>query len=153
MRTRTVVLTGAVLGAVIATAAVVADGSAGDSGGEQRDVVASAAHRDMVTGTVWIADEDGASLTATDAATNNVVATVKGIEGLHNVQVAPDGRSVWAVSGHDSLAVVPDASTTELRGTARLAEPRPMSCSRRTGPPLTRRTTPTAPCRRSTPRP
>ncbi|CCH74730.1 hypothetical protein BN11_4740003 [Nostocoides australiense Ben110] len=45
------------------------------------------AHAGVVTGTVWVANEAGNSLTAIDAATNEVVTTVEGIEGPHNVQV------------------------------------------------------------------
>ena len=71
-----------------------------------RGVTAAASHRGMVDGTVWIANEDGGSLTAIDAATNQVTTTVSGVEGPHNVQVSPDGGSVWTVSGHDSYAAM-----------------------------------------------
>ena len=71
-----------------------------------RSVTAAASHRGMVDGTVWIANEDGGSLTAIDAATNQVTTTVSGVEGPHNVQVSPDGGSVWTVSGHDSYAAM-----------------------------------------------
>lgn len=60
----------------------------------------------------------GRRLTAIDAATNTVATTVRGIEGPHNVQAAPDGRTVWAVSGHESLAAMLDASTLALHGAA-----------------------------------
>jgi YVTN family beta-propeller protein len=77
-----------------------------------------AAHRGMVAGTVWVANEDGASLSAIDTASNTVATTVGGVEGPHNVQVSPNGKSVWAVSGHDSLAVMFDASSLQLHGVA-----------------------------------
>ncbi|WP_244859837.1 cytochrome D1 domain-containing protein [Intrasporangium calvum] len=63
-----------------------------------------------------MANEDGASLSVIDAATNTVVTSVKGVEGPHNVQVSPDSRTVWAVSGHDSMAVMLDAGTLALHG-------------------------------------
>jgi len=70
-----------------------------------------------IQGTVWVADEYGNSLTVMDATTNNVVTTLTGIEGPHNLQVAPDGKSVWAVSGHEALAVMIDAATYKVHGT------------------------------------
>ncbi|NHB84956.1 hypothetical protein G7085_10975 [Tessaracoccus sp. HDW20] len=69
-----------------------------------------------VDGTVWVANEDGDSLSALDAATGEVVTTVTGIESPHNVQVSPDGSTVWAVSGHNNALVALDAETYELRG-------------------------------------
>ncbi|WP_237700576.1 hypothetical protein [Janibacter sp. HTCC2649] len=86
-------------------------GSSGVSG------VASA-HLGMVAGTVWVANEDGASLSAIDTASNTVATTVEGVKGPHNVQVSPNGKSLWAVSGHDSLAVMFDASSLQLHGVA-----------------------------------
>lgn len=69
-----------------------------------------------VVGTVWVADEEGNSITVIDAATNQVLTTPTGIEGAHNLQVAPDGKTVWTVSGHDSLAIMIDAVTYEVHG-------------------------------------
>lgn len=74
-------------------------------------------HDGMVNGTVWVANEGGNSLTAIDANTNKVLTTLNGIEGPHNLQVAPDGKSVWAVSGHESLAVMIDATAYQVHGT------------------------------------
>jgi hypothetical protein len=68
-------------------------------------------HKGMVTGTVWVANEGSASLTAIDAARNEVVTTLAGIEAPHNLQVSPDGKTIWAVSGHDALAVMVDGTT------------------------------------------
>ncbi len=81
--------------------------------------VASASHNGMVAGSVWVANEDGASLSLIDAGTNKVVTSVEGVEGPHNVQVSPDSRSVWAVSGHDSMAVMLDAGTLAMHGAVR----------------------------------
>lgn len=47
-----------------------------------------------------MADEEGNSITVINAATNKLITTLNGMEGPHNLQVAPDGRTVWAVSGH-----------------------------------------------------
>ncbi len=77
----------------------------------------AAGHEGMVTGAVWVANEEDASLSVIDAATNTVVTTVRGVEGPHNVQVSPDSASVWAVSGHDSLAVALDARSLDLTRT------------------------------------
>ncbi len=69
-----------------------------------------------IEGTVWVANEEEGSLSVIDAATNRVVATLRGIEGPHNVQASPDGLSAWAVSGHDDAAVRVDAETYEVTG-------------------------------------
>ncbi len=66
-------------------------------------------------GMVWVADEGGDSLTVIDATTNKVVKTVTGIMGPHNVQVAPDGKTVWATS-HDNEAVIIDTKSYKERG-------------------------------------
>lgn len=71
-----------------------------------------------IEGTVWVANEDGDSLSAINAATGAVVTTISGIESPHNVQVSPDGATVWAVSGHANAVVALDAATYELLGTA-----------------------------------
>lgn len=99
--------------AVVATTALVIFND-----GEPMPAGQASEHNDMVSGTVWVANEDGASLTAIDASQNEVVTTLTGIEGPHNVQVSPDGRTLWAVSGHDSVAVMVDAKTLGLHGTA-----------------------------------
>ncbi len=75
-----------------------------------------------IQGTVWVADEFGNSITVIDASTNELITTLTGIEGPHNLQVSPDGARVWAVSGHDSTAVVIDAQTYELIGTVPTGE-------------------------------
>lgn len=85
-------------------------------------------HDGMVRGTVWVANEEGNSITAIDANTNQVLTTLNGIEGPHNLQVAPDGKSVWAVSGHESLAVMIDATAYQVHGTVPTGkEPRTLS--------------------------
>lgn len=83
--------------------------------GEQTQVSAVAM---PLAGTIWVANEEGNSLSAIDAATNKVVAILAGIPGPHNLQVSPDGSTVWAVSGHEALAVAVDSQSYALLGTA-----------------------------------
>ena len=87
-----------------------------DRADEDPTAATLAGHRGMGKGTVWIANEGGGSLTAIDAATNRVVTTVAGVEGPHNVQVSPDGASVWTVSGHDGYAAMLSAGSLDLHG-------------------------------------
>lgn len=101
------VLTAATLGVIALTGGTPDEGTA--------DTV-RAAHTGMVTGTVWVANEEGGTLTAIDAATNQVATTLDGIDGPHNVQIGPDGASLWAVSGHDSFAAMLDTTSLELHG-------------------------------------
>jgi YVTN family beta-propeller protein len=83
--------------------------------GEQPQATSSGS---PLIGTIWVANEEGNSLTAIDAATNAVVTTLTGIPGPHNLQVSPDGGTVWAVSGHEALAVAIDSRSYNLLGTA-----------------------------------
>ncbi|GAA0467119.1 hypothetical protein Aca07nite_71490 [Actinoplanes capillaceus] len=69
-------------------------------------------------GSVWVANEEGGSLSVIDTATNTVVTTVEGIAEPHNVQVAPDGARVYAVSGHASTVAALDAATYRLAAAA-----------------------------------
>lgn len=87
-----------------------------DRADEDPTAATLAGHRGMVEGTVWIANEGGGSLTAIDAATNRIVTTVAGVEGPHNVQVSPDGASVWTVSGHGGYAAMLSAESLDLHG-------------------------------------
>lgn len=118
-RTRRVIaIAAAFLGAVlVAAVALVVIG-----GTSINDQPASAStHQSMVTGTIWVANEAGGSLTAIDAATNTVATTVSGVDGPHNVQVSPDGTSVWAVSG-DGYAAMLAVDSLELHGTVLTGE-------------------------------
>jgi YVTN family beta-propeller protein len=83
--------------------------------GEPTEVTRAAT---SLAGTIWVANEEGNSLSAIDAATNRVVATLAGIPGPHNLQVSPDGNTVWAVSGHEALAVAVDSQSYALLGIA-----------------------------------
>lgn len=51
-----------------------------------------------------------------DASKNQVITSLTGVEGPHNIQVAPEQQSVWAVSGHESLALMVDVETLQLHG-------------------------------------
>lgn len=75
-----------------------------------------------IQGTIWVADENGNSITVINASTNEVVTTLTGIEGPHNLQVSPDGATVWVVSGHDNTAVQIDARTYTVLGTTPTGE-------------------------------
>jgi YVTN family beta-propeller protein len=99
----------------------------GDASSTQSDGVEDArsvSSRTIVDmpGTVWVANEDGNSLTAIDAATGRVVSTLSGIESPHNVQASEDGSSVWAVSGHDSILAGVNQSSAQLLGSAATGE-------------------------------
>lgn len=99
-----------------ATVTVVAINGDSDAGDDSTRDIAVAAHTGMVTGTVWVANEEGGTLTAIDAATNQVATTLEGIEGPHNVQVGPDGATLWTVSGHDSFAAMIDTASMQVHG-------------------------------------
>ena len=113
-RTRRGFLAAGSIGILVATGAVVVVTSNGDD----RTSSTSTLHQGMVDGTVWVANEGGGSLTAIDAATNEVETTVVGVEGPHNVQVSPDGASVWTVSGHDGYAVMLASESMDVHGVA-----------------------------------
>ena len=51
-----------------------------------------------VEGTIWVANEEGGSLSAIDVATSRVVATVDGVDGPHNVQAMTSMPMIWATS-------------------------------------------------------
>lgn len=76
----------------------------------------------QISGTVWVANEYGNSISVIDTRTNEVITTLTGIAGPHNLQVAPDGRTVWAVSGADSIAIKIDATSYALMGTVPTGE-------------------------------
>ena len=102
----------AAVAAVVATAALVTIND-----GEPKPASRALEHLGMVSGTVWVANQDGARLTAIDSGQNNIASTLTGIKGPHNVQVSPDVRMMWAVSGSDSLAAMVDSKTLGLHGT------------------------------------
>ena len=113
---RRAILFGSAIGAAAAAVAIgVVFVAGGGNEPKQADRTASG-HDGMVTGTVWVANEGNASLTAIDAARNEVVTTLTGINGPHNLQVSPDGQNVWVVSGHDAMAVMIDGQQLALHG-------------------------------------
>ncbi len=107
----------------LAGAAFMRDDATPAARGSQNGAQASAVRNDearpiKLSGTIWVANEAGNSLSAIDTASGRVVNTVQGIAGPHNVQVSDDGGSVWAVSGHDSSLVGIGAEDRQLTGLA-----------------------------------
>ena len=104
---------------VAATLALVSatalSGCASDTG-QSRDQTSTPAQPE--SGSVWVADEGGDSLTVLDAAGNTVAATLTGIKGPHNVQVGRDGDTVYAVSGGTHQVVAIDAAKYTVRAVA-----------------------------------
>jgi YVTN family beta-propeller protein len=70
-----------------------------------------------VTGSVWVADESGNSLTVLDAESSTVATTLTGIGGPHNVQVGRDAMTVYATSSADMVVAI-DAETYRITATA-----------------------------------
>ncbi|GJF11755.1 hypothetical protein NGTWS0302_10980 [Mycolicibacterium cyprinidarum] len=64
------------------------------------------------TGSVWVADQEGDSLTVIDADTNAVTTTVTGILHPHNVQVSRDGTTVYAVTGDNRVVAIDTTNYT-----------------------------------------
>lgn len=62
------------------------------------------------SGSVWVADEVGNSLTVIDAATNAVSMTMTGLKGPHNIQASADGATVYAVSSSRMLVAIDPAT-------------------------------------------
>ncbi|GAB2696376.1 YncE family protein [Thalassiella azotivora] len=103
-------------------------GSSGSTGFERRDGVVDPASGPAVaptdvTGAVWVADEDGDSLTVLDAATGATVTTVTGVEAPHNVQASADGTAVWALSGAGRVIRLDAGDGSLVRGNGTSAHP------------------------------
>lgn len=75
------------------------------------------AQENPIAGTIWVANEYGSSISVIEAATNEVITTLTGVAGPHNIQAAPDGSSVWVVSQNALVAKI-DAQSYSLLGTA-----------------------------------
>ncbi|MDJ0401483.1 hypothetical protein [Rhodococcus rhodochrous] len=58
---------------------------------------------------MWVADEEGDSLTVVDAATDEAVTTLTGVDSPHNVQVGRDGTTVYTVTGDDRVIAIDPA--------------------------------------------
>ncbi|KUH64997.1 hypothetical protein AU184_02605 [Mycolicibacterium novocastrense] len=104
--------------AVIAVLAMALASCSGEADGPARQEGPSPEPAGSVTGSVWVANEDGDSMTVIDASTNAVIATLDGIEEPHNVQVGAGGDTVYAVSGSENLLVAIDAATFAVAATA-----------------------------------
>lgn len=69
-------------------------------------------------GSVWVADEGGDSLTVIDVTTNTVAVTLTGLANPHNVQVSPDGTTIYAVQADHTLLAI-DPVIYDVIGSAR----------------------------------
>lgn len=93
---------------VTAAAVVLGTASAGCSNSSDNPTPSPQTSR---TGSVWVADEGGDSLTVLDAANGAVAATLTGLRGPHNVQTSRDGATVYATSSATNMVVGIDAAT------------------------------------------
>ncbi|BBZ63529.1 YVTN family beta-propeller repeat protein [Mycolicibacterium monacense] len=71
-----------------------------------------------VTGSLWVADEGGNSLTVLDTTADSVATTLTGIQAPHNVQVGRDAAVVYATSAGTDTVVAIDADTYTVAATA-----------------------------------
>lgn len=67
-----------------------------------------------IVGTIYTANEEGNSISVVDASSNNLLATVPAGEEPHNIQVAPDGKTVWVTNLGAGDVWVLDAATLNL---------------------------------------
>ncbi len=104
----------AVAGVLAAALSAGCSGGAGPAAGPAPSTASASAG---VTGSVWVADEAGDSLTVMDAATGQVVTTVTGVASPHNVQVGRDGATVYTVSSAGRVIAI-DPATYAVRATA-----------------------------------
>lgn len=96
-----------VVGVVLLGAALV--GCAASTPQPVREASSSPA---SASGSVWVADETGNSITVIDVATNSVTTTVHGVEGPHNVQASRDGATAYVVSSTNVLVAIDTATYT-----------------------------------------
>ncbi len=89
---------------VVFSIVAVAFATSRDGGGTQSSAARSTDGVGPV-GTIWVANEQGDTLTAIDARTASVRMTATGIAAPHNIQASDDGSQVWAVSGRNSQLV------------------------------------------------
>ncbi|KDE97107.1 conserved exported hypothetical protein [uncultured Mycobacterium sp.] len=113
MRTRRV----AVTAVVVITAALAACSSENNISRPQTPTT-TVSPEPAPSGSVWVADEGGDSLTVLDASTNAVTTTVRGLKKPHNVQVGRDSATVYAVSSSNNLVVAIDAATYTVEAAA-----------------------------------
>ena len=111
---RRAILLGSAIGAAAAAVAIGVVLVATDGNGPKQADRTASGHNGMVTGTVWVANEGSGSLTAIDAGRNEVVTTLTGINGPHNLQVSPDGRNVWESGYIDSNGDMADLHSLDV---------------------------------------
>ncbi|MGY1988939.1 YVTN family beta-propeller repeat protein [Mycolicibacterium fortuitum] len=92
--------------------------AAGCSGSQTETAGQSPPESAAATGSVWVADETGNSLTVLDTATNTVATTLTGIQGPHNVQISRDAARAYATSAGTDTVVAIDTGTYEVTATA-----------------------------------
>lgn len=90
-------------------------GGGGDRTGSDSSTAPTAS---PAVGSVWVADDGADSLTVIDAASSTVTVTLTGLVNPHNVQVSPDGMTVYAVQADDTVVAI-DPVTYAVTGIAR----------------------------------
>ncbi len=111
--------------ALTAVAAIAALGIGGCSSDTRQTSSSSADSSGKVSigdGSVWVANENGNSVSVIDAGSRRVVATLTGVPGPHNIQVSADGDSAWVVSGPTSRVAGINAHSYALDGSAPTGE-------------------------------
>ncbi len=108
----------AIVLAIIVTGAAISRNSKNSKPSTNVDKATSKQVTTGPKGTVWVANEDGNSISAINTASGKVRLTIEGVEAPHNIQTSTDGQSVWTVSGHDSKLFGFDAQTGDPIGEA-----------------------------------
>ena len=67
-----------------------------------------------IIGSIYTANEEGNSISVVDASANRLLATVPAGEEPHNIQVAPDRKTVWVTNCGAGDVWVLDAATLKL---------------------------------------
>ena len=81
-------------------------------------LLAAAGPAFAATGKVYVADEESSTVSVIDAASFKKIASIAVGLGPHNVQVAPDGKTVWVTNnGEPGSAVAPMPNASMAAGT------------------------------------
>ena len=94
---------------------------AGCGGGGHDDAGASAEQAPPAVGSVWVANDDGDSLSVINAATGAVAVTLSGLSNPRSVQIGRDGMTAYAVQDDATLVAI-DAVTYSVLAVARTGE-------------------------------
>lgn len=98
-------------------ALALAGGLLAGCGGGHRDTGDPATETAPAVGSVWVANDDGESLSVINAATGTVAVTLTGLDHPHNVQVGRDGITAYAVQADDTVVAI-DAVTYSVNAVA-----------------------------------